>query len=304
MEITPLILTYNEAPNIRRTLERLTWAAEIVVVDSFSTDATLDILKSFPQVRVVQRKFDTFAGQCNFGLDQILTPWVLSLDADYVLSPELVEEMKVLEDRGRKTEVRGQRTEDSRPPASDLRPLPSALRPLSSAPCPAGYRVRFRYCIHGRPLRASLYPPRTILYLKERARYRDEGHGHRVEIDGPVRMLSGYIDHDDRKPLDRWFNEQLRYSAQEARHLLETPRAALNRADRVRRRVLLAPVLVFFYTLLAKGLVLDGWAGWYYVLQRTLAEMMLSLRLLEKRAEDRGQRTEDRRQRTEGGYED
>ena len=92
-QITPLVLTYNEAPNIRRTLEKLRWAREIIVVDSFSTDETLDRLKAFPQVRVVQRKFDTFAGQCNFGLDQIQTPWVLSLDADYVLSEELIEEI-------------------------------------------------------------------------------------------------------------------------------------------------------------------------------------------------------------------
>ena len=43
----------------------------------------------------------------------------------------------------------------------------------------------------------------------------------------------------------------------------------------------LAPLLVFFHTLFAKGLILDGWRGWYYVLQRTLAETLLSLRLIE-----------------------
>ncbi|MGH8650120.1 MAG: glycosyltransferase [Burkholderiales bacterium] len=63
--ITPLILTYNEAPNIERTLRQLTWAKRIVVVDSFSTDETLDILKEFQQVQVYQRKFDTAASQDN-----------------------------------------------------------------------------------------------------------------------------------------------------------------------------------------------------------------------------------------------
>src|SRR6476619_2943691 len=91
-EITPLILTYNEAPNIGRTLEQLRWARDIVVVDSFSDDETLEIVSGFPQARVVQRKFDTFAAQCNFGLTEagIATEWVLSLDADYELTPELV----------------------------------------------------------------------------------------------------------------------------------------------------------------------------------------------------------------------
>ena len=54
-EVTVLVLTFNEAPNIQRTLEKLSWAKEIVVVDSFSTDETLHIAQSFQQGRVVQR---------------------------------------------------------------------------------------------------------------------------------------------------------------------------------------------------------------------------------------------------------
>jgi len=80
--ITPLIITFNEAPNIRRTLDRLVWARRIVVIDSGSTDGTLDILRSYPQVVTIHRPFDNFAGQCNFGLEQVQTPWVLSLDAE------------------------------------------------------------------------------------------------------------------------------------------------------------------------------------------------------------------------------
>ena len=90
-DITPLILTFNEAPNIRRTLEQLSWAQEIVVVDSFSTDETLAIATTLPRTRVVHREFDSFAGQCNFGLQCARTEWVLSLDADYVLSDEFPE---------------------------------------------------------------------------------------------------------------------------------------------------------------------------------------------------------------------
>src|SRR5439155_2121351 len=106
-------------------------------------------------------------------------------------------------------------------------------------------------------------PPRTVLYRRHKARYRDEGHGHRVQIDGRTEMLEGWIDHDDRKPLDRWLHEQSWYAMIEARHLLETPKPQLNLQDRIRRRMVIAPWLVFFYTLLGKGLILDGWAGWY-----------------------------------------
>ncbi len=247
LEIMPLLLTYNEAPNLRRTLEKLTWAADILIVDSFSTDETLAIANSFPQVRVVQRRFDSFASQCNFGLERVTAPWVLSLDADYVLSDALVEELKALTPQG------------------DV----------------AGYSASFTYCINGRPLRTSLYPPRTVLYRKDRAHYHDEGHGHRVKIDGPMGTLRGVIYHDDRKPLGRWLSEQDKYMIVETRNLLRTPLADLTLQDRLRRRIVMAPALMFFYTLLVKGLILDGRAGWYYVFQRTLAETILSLRLIE-----------------------
>ena len=249
LPLTPLLLTYNEAPNLPRTLEKLRWANQILVIDSFSTDDTLKIIARFPQAKVIQRKFDSFAGQCNFGLQNIATPWVLSLDADYLL------------------------------PESFIKEIESCL----STNGIDGYSARFDYCVFGKPLRSTLYPPRTVLYRKDKATYHDEGHGHRVQVTGPVRMLSAHILHDDRKPLERWFAEQIRYSAKEAKHLVETALAELNRADRIRRKIILAPALIFFYTLIGKGLILDGWPGWFYVFQRTLAELLLSLRLIEQK---------------------
>src|SRR5689334_16321479 len=91
-QITPLILTYNEAPNIARALASLSWAKEIVVVDSFSDDKTVAIAQSFANVRVMQRVFDNHRNQWEFGLKEtgITTPWVLALDADYVVSNDVV----------------------------------------------------------------------------------------------------------------------------------------------------------------------------------------------------------------------
>jgi glycosyltransferase involved in cell wall biosynthesis len=248
-QITPLIITYNEAPNIERTIGKLLWAKRIVVIDSSSTDATLDMLRGFPQVEVIQHPFSDFASQCNFGLTQIDTPWVLSLDADYELSDPLVEEL-------------------------------AGLRATDSV---AGYRARFVYRIYGRVLRGTLYPPRVVLYRKDKARYRNEGHGHRVDIDGEVLAFAGVIYHDDRKPLARWFDSQQRYAQVEARYLFETPTAKLTRSDRIRRLGWLAPIGVMFYTLLIKGCILDGWPGWYYALQRLCAETMIALEIADRR---------------------
>ena len=93
--ITPLVLTFNEAPNIARTLSRLSWAKDIVVVDSCSTDGTREIAAAHPGVRVFQHAFTTHAEQWNFGLQEtgIATEWVLALDADFVLSDELIGEL-------------------------------------------------------------------------------------------------------------------------------------------------------------------------------------------------------------------
>jgi glycosyltransferase involved in cell wall biosynthesis len=247
--ITPLILTYNEAPNIARTLEQLRWARDIVVVDSFSDDDTLALVADFPQARVFQRKFDSFAAQSNFGLREtgITTEWVLSMDADYVLTTEMVAEL-------------------------------SSLAPESSV---AGYRAHFTYCINGRRLRSGIYPSVTVLFRTSRGSYRDDGHAHRIVIDGEIGELKSRILHDDRKPLVRWFASQQNYAALEARKIVECRGAEMTLADRIRRMRVIAPFGMLLYCLIFRGGILDGWPGFYYALQRMLAELLLSLQLIE-----------------------
>ena len=243
--ITSLIITYNEEPNLPRVLAALGWCKHIVAIDSFSSDGTLDILRSHRNVRVLQRQFDSFASQCNFGLAHVETEWVLSLDADYVCSPEMTRE----------------------------------LEDLPESATVEGYRARFKYCIDGKPLRASLYPPRTVLYRRLSARYEDDGHSHHVRVAGSVGDLRSYIYHDDRKSLDSWLAAQQRYALKEVEKLRSTPRELLSRPDKVRRVGWIAPLLMPFYCLLVRGLVLDGRAGLYYTMQRTFAEVLLALRI-------------------------
>lgn len=249
-EVTALVLTFDEAPNIERALRQLTWTKRILIIDSFSSDNTIELAKSIaPNCEILQRRFDTFAGQCNFGLSQIGTEWVLSIDADYVLTPELVAEITV-------------------------------LRPTAAV---AGYSAEFRYCIYGRRLRSTVYPPRTVLYRRAAATYRNEGHGHRVSINGRAERLRGIIEHDDRKPLSRWIRSQDRYAEVEASHLLRLSTAELSLQDKLRRKIFITSWVMPLYLLFARGLILDGWPGWYYVLQRTIAEMLVSLRLITER---------------------
>lgn len=255
--ITPMILTWNEAPNLGRCLDPLRQFPRVLVVDSFSTDETADIARSHPNVEFVERRFDSFAEQCNFGLGLIHTEWVLSFDSDYIADIDFIAELKAL-------------------PAS---------------PCVAGYKAHFRYCIEGHPLRGTLYPPRTCLYRRELAGYVNDGHGHRVTVNGPVGNLKTSLHHDDRKSLDHWLHSQRKYASQESEKLGDSTWQSLGWADRLRKSMILAPFVTLIYCLFAKGLLFDGWRGWFYTLQRVLAEVMLALHLLDHRLQKKLPRT-------------
>src|SRR5262249_42018126 len=152
-------------------------------------DQTVEIANSFPRVHVIQREFDTHTAQWNFGVEQCKSPWVLALDADYMLSDELVEELKSFK------------------PEDEI----------------IGYFVQFRYCIRGRSLRGTLYPPRAVLFHRDHCRYEQDGHTQLLRINGRTGWLKGCIYHDDRKPLDQWVEAQQRYARLEAGKLTSTP---------------------------------------------------------------------------------
>ena len=89
------------------------------------------------------------------------------------------------------------------------------------------------------------------------------------------------IDHDDRKSLSRWLVSQDKYAVLEAEKLLAADPARLRMQDKLRLKMIYAPVVTLIYTLVVRGVIFDGWRGWYYAFQRMVAEVMLSLRMLE-----------------------
>ena len=249
--ITPFVLTLDEEPNIGRALDSLAWASRVLVVDSGSTDRTLEIAESFANVEVRRRPFDSFAGQSNYALEAIGTEWVLALDADYVVPDALVQEMALLPDKAAES----------------------------------GYLVPFAYRVLGRTLRGSLYPPRAVLFRRRAAAFVQDGHAHRVRIAGPSGRLRAAIVHDDRKDLGRWLRNQVEYAEKEAEKLSAARFGELGWMDRLRATLVLGPPAVTLYCLFARGLVLDGRAGLYYTAQRAVAEGILSLKLMEARRE-------------------
>jgi glycosyltransferase involved in cell wall biosynthesis len=251
-QITPVLLTYNEEENIGRTLSRLRWAKDIVVVDSGSTDRTLSILTACPNLRVFKRRFDTHAKQWRYAVEetQIATEWILRLDADYQVSNALVSELAQLD--------------------------PNA--PVSA------YRIRFDYAIFSQKLFSSLYPANTILLRKRKFSVSDSGHTEVWHVKGSITTLSGRVLHDDWKPTGGWLIGQTRYMQREL-EWLRVGGAGLVRWLRLRPPLM--PIVAFIYCLFGKGLIFNGRAGIFYALQRMVAEAILSLLVLEAKLRDR-----------------
>jgi glycosyltransferase involved in cell wall biosynthesis len=96
MKITAVVLTKNEDKNIKRCLQSLDFCDEVIVIDDFSTDKTVELIKN-PKVKVLKRKLNNdFAQQRNYGLEKASNNWVLFIDADEELTDELKSEIKNL----------------------------------------------------------------------------------------------------------------------------------------------------------------------------------------------------------------
>lgn len=246
-DIVPFVLTRDEAANIGRTLDGLRWAKRVVVLDSGSNDATQEIAMRFPNVHWHYRKFDSHSAQCNYALTELLanSPWVMSLDADYVMPEEMREE----------------------------------IGSLSVGEGVVGISSGFVYCVDGVPLRGGIYPDRVVLFRPSRAHYVQVGHTQVLRVRGEVMRLRSKLLHDDRKPVQYFLRNQRRYAALEARWLWSQRWLDLGWSGRARRLLVIAPWLVPLIVLVARGGLLDGRAGLRYALERGWAELLLAWEL-------------------------
>lgn len=264
-----VLLTLNEEENLPRCLAAISWCDDIVVVDSFSQDRTVEIAQEHG-ARVLQRKFDNFAGQRNFALETVefKHPWVFHLDADEVFTPELRQEVaKVLRDD----------------------------RYLA-------FRVPSKTIFQGRWLRYSgMYPTYQVRLTRcPDFRFRQVGHGQKEDLD-PVQiglLVSPYLHYSFSKGMSEWFEKHNRYSTQEAAESLHQVGASsivwgdLFSRDPVRRRGTLReisyrlpcrPLFRFVYMYLLRRGFLDGRAGFRYCCLLAVYEFMIEIKVVELR---------------------
>jgi glycosyltransferase involved in cell wall biosynthesis len=217
------VITLNEEARLRACLESVAWADEIVVVDAESEDKTIQIAREFTE-QVVVRPWPGFATQKNFGLDLARGDWILSLDADEEVSPELREEIaRILAD----------------PAAGD------------------GYALPRKNIYWGRWVRhGGLYPDwQTRLFRRGRARFVERDVHESVRVAGRVGRLRGALLHRSYRDMADFLARADRYSTLAAQEWVRSGRPA--RA----RDLVLRPVGRFLGMYVLRLGCLDGWRG-------------------------------------------
>ena len=235
MHLSAAIVTLNEERRLPRTLESLAGVAdEIVVVDSGSTDRTREVAESHG-ARVISHSWEGYARQKNFAAEQAKFDWILSLDADEVLTPELAAELREIKERG---------------PGNAI-----------------GFRMPRLACYRGRWIRHSGWYPdlKLRLYDRRRARFVGDYVHESVQTEGPVGTLRGDLLHFTCDSLAEHFHTVDRYTtlaAQEAfaqsRSRKESPSKVLPRAFAM---TLVGPPWKFFETYVLRLGILDGISG-------------------------------------------
>ena len=236
--LSVVVITLNEAERLRACLESAAWADELVVVDAESQDKTVQIAREFTD-RVLVRPWAGFAVQKNFAVAQATGDWILSLDADEEVPPELRAEIQAL---------------------------------LGAEPAEDGYRVPRRNIFWGRWIRhGGLYPDWQLrLFRRGRGRFVERTVHESVRVEGRVGRLESPLVHRSYRDVADFLERADRYSTLAAAEWVRSGRRA-GVGDLVVR-----PAGRFLSMYVVRGGFLDGWPGFllaclyaYYVFVRS-----------------------------------
>ena len=222
--LTAIVPTLNEERNVAACLATLSFADEILVVDSGSSDRTREIAASHPRVRVLEHEYLGNGPQCNWAMDRASHPWILIVDADERVPPGLAREIEAL---------------------------------LEGEPAARHYFLRRQNVFLSRPIRHSGWgSDRLVRFLRRgSARYPERRVHADIEPSGPAPTLSAPLWHETAASLPAYLDKVHRYALWGAADL----RRAGRRAGLL--SVVLRPVWRFIRTYVVQAGFLDGRAG-------------------------------------------
>ena len=222
--LTIIIPTFNEEDHIPTLLKQVAWADEVLVVDSFSTDRTVEIAQALG-ASILQRKYDGPAQQKNWAIPQAKHPWVLILDADERLTPALTKEIKTFLEN----------------PSLEY----------------AGYWIGRQNYFMGQKVRYSGWQGDAVIRLIQRdlCRYNNKQVHEEIESAGKIGRLKYKLEHYTYKDLRHFMDKMERYAVWSAAdYLPKTPSVTLF-------HLCLKPLFRFFSHFILKRGFLDGRVG-------------------------------------------
>jgi glycosyltransferase involved in cell wall biosynthesis len=244
--LSVVVITLDEARDLPRCLESVAWADEIVVVDSGSTDGTLELCRDWPKVRLVEQPFLGFGPQKRFAVAQASHDWVLSLDADEVVTAELAAALREF-----------------------LAGDPAGL---------AGATLTRRMVFLGRVFRHGRDSRQRLLRLFDRRRGNFTGAPvhERVEVDGPTAALAGTLLHYSYRDLSDYFEKFNRYTSLTAMRMHENGRKVGVGG------IIVRPPWAFLNYYLVRGNWLNGLPGFVYALLSAFYKTVKYIKLYER----------------------
>ncbi|PQJ81419.1 glycosyltransferase family 2 protein [Polaribacter glomeratus] len=221
-KITAIIPTLNEEIHIEEAIKSVSFADEIIVIDSFSTDKTIVLAEKY-NVKIIKRKFDDFSSQKNFAIDQAKHPWIYILDADERVT----------------IEVRGEILEAVKDPEDCV-----------------GFYVRRTYYFSKKRVNYSGFQRDKVirLFLKEYCCYSGLVH-EKITTKGKLGFFKNKIDHFSYRNYDHYISKLNHYAAIRAKELHK-------RGDKVNiYHVMIKPPARFFIHYIIRLGFLDGFTG-------------------------------------------
>ncbi len=223
-KLSVVVITKNEENNVRECLDSVSWADEIIVVDAGSTDLTVDIVKEYSK-KVFSRPWDGYGAAKNFGIAQCSGEWVLSIDADERITPELRDEI--------------------------LGHFENNDQKISAFSVPRRANFLGKWIYH-----CGWYPGRiTRVFRRSKGRFTEEKVHERLEIDGLIVPLKSDLLHYTDPDLKSYFDKFNKYTSLAAEELMD-------RGKKFSLIKLIAnPVWIFFRMYILKRGFLDGIPG-------------------------------------------
>lgn len=273
-KLAVIIMTYNEEANIAQALTSIEgWADEIFILDSYSNDQTLEVARQF-NCEVVQNKFEDFAKQRNYALENlpVNSEWVFFLDADEWLSEALKQEISAV---------------------------------LSNLPAENGFYIKRRLIWMGRWIKRGYYPSWQLrLFRNGKGRCEDRAVNEHLIVEGTLGRLHNDFTDQNRKGVSDWIAKHNGYATGEARELLNLRSAqgyqeidaSLFGTQAQRKRwlrykiwnnlpPLIRPFFYFIYRYIFTGGFLDGKEAFiYHFLQALWYPLLIDIKYLEMKS--------------------